>query len=204
LKFAVEWADGSLIALERSSPVAKERVRCTVCGAKNDLIDLCRICGTMLPGADKRRREGTGGRAFNDTVENERAAWDDYKSGRMSAAARSRRPASLPDAPPATWGLAQLLDDDGEALAPHQQFGPPPGGIVVERKPAPRGPTVRGSISVVLALVAALAIGYGAWYVLVRDDDPAPTPQPPATTAAPAPSALAPGSGITVTFGAGG
>jgi hypothetical protein len=181
--------------------VAKQRIRCTVCGAKNDVVDHCRICATLLPGADKRRREGTGGRAFSESVEKERAAWDDYKNGRMSAAARSRRPASLPDAPPSTWGAAArtMLDDDGEALPPHAQFGPPPGGTVIERKPARHGPTVRGTISVLVALVVALAIGYAAWYLLVRDDDPAPVA--PATTVVSAPHAVAPSGGITVTFG---
>jgi hypothetical protein len=161
--------------------LAKERVRCTVCGAKNELVDHCRICATLLPGADKRRREGSGGKDFSTTVEEERAAWKDYREGRMSAAARSRRPRSLPDAPPSTWGSASaLLDEspDSEPLPPHAQFAPQP--HVVERPAQRSGPTVRGVITVLLALAIAVAVGFGAWYLLVRDDAPAPPSSRPA------------------------
>jgi hypothetical protein len=89
----------------------------------------------------------------------------------MSAAARSRRPRSLPDAPPSTWASANALLDDSpesEPLPPHAAFSPQP--HVVERPARRRGPTIRGIITVILALAIALAIGYGAWYLLVRDD----------------------------------
>ena len=86
-----------------------------MCGAKNDLVDQCRICATLLPGVDKRRREGSGGTAFHEAVEGEREAWKDYTEGRMSAAARSRRPSSLPDAPPKQWGAATGVLDERAA-----------------------------------------------------------------------------------------
>ena len=154
--------------------MGKQTIRCTVCGAKNKMVDHCRICATLLPGADKRRREGIGGRSFAVAVEEEQAAWQDYKHGRMSAAARSRRPDALPDAPPATWGLERAvaaasgspLGDDGEELPPHAQFGPP-GGAVIIRESAPRGASLRGALMVLVALVIAVAIGFGAYALLV-------------------------------------
>ena len=87
--------------------VAGKSIRCLQCGAKNDLTaQLCRICGLLTPQAEEIRRRGAGGDGvvFKETVEREREAWREYSAGRSSTAARSRRPAELPNLPPKAWG----------------------------------------------------------------------------------------------------
>jgi len=86
-------------------PKTKVKVRCPQCGAKNDDVVMCRICGMSLPNAAQiRSRAGEGGPAFKENVEHERAAWRDYTEGRTSmSVARSRRPEGLPSLPPSAW-----------------------------------------------------------------------------------------------------
>jgi hypothetical protein len=82
----------------------KVKVRCPQCGAKNDDIEMCRICGLSLPNAAEiRTKAGAEGPAFKDAVESERAAWREYSEGRTNTGARSRRPDQLPAAPPDGW-----------------------------------------------------------------------------------------------------
>lgn len=75
--------------------MADAKVRCDGCGAKNTdpLADRCRICGALLPDAQRRRVAKVGattaGPAFTELVESEVSAWREYSEAR----ARSRRPA---------------------------------------------------------------------------------------------------------------
>jgi hypothetical protein len=86
--------------------MAKVKVRCTGCGAMNrdELADRCRVCGTILADAARRRAAKLGkvseGPAFTDLVENEVAAWQEYAENRNRPGARTRRPTELDDAPP--------------------------------------------------------------------------------------------------------
>jgi hypothetical protein len=79
--------------------MAKAKVRCTGCGAVNsdELSDRCRVCHAILPDAARRRALNldarTDGPAFNDLVESEVAAWQEYAEGRKRPGAASRRPA---------------------------------------------------------------------------------------------------------------
>jgi len=86
--------------------VAGKPVRCLQCGAKNPLTaQMCRICGLSTPWAEELRKRGAGGDGvvFKETVEREREAWRQHSAGRSTAAARSRRPAELPNLPPSAW-----------------------------------------------------------------------------------------------------
>ena len=83
--------------------MAKVKVRCPGCGKLNrdDFAERCAICGTMMGDAAKRQaaRQGISeGPAFNELVENEVAAWQEYASGRNRPGAVSRRPTD-PDEP---------------------------------------------------------------------------------------------------------
>jgi hypothetical protein len=84
--------------------MADGKVRCPGCGAKNTdaLAERCRLCGGLLPDANRRRTAAigaaTGGPAFADLVESEVAAWKEYAEGR-SRGVKSRRPEEL-DNPP--------------------------------------------------------------------------------------------------------
>jgi hypothetical protein len=77
--------------------MAKEKVRCLECGAKNadDLAERCRICGGLLPDVVRRRADRLGaitaGPAFNVLVENEVDAWRELER-REDEGPRSRRP----------------------------------------------------------------------------------------------------------------
>jgi hypothetical protein len=97
--------------------VPKVKVRCPQCGAKNDDVEMCRICGMSLPNAAAiRNRAGEGMMGFNESVEHERAAWRDYSEGRMSLEARSRRPVQLPTLPPVAWADPVGFVDGGGDL----------------------------------------------------------------------------------------
>ena len=84
--------------------MAKVKVRCPGCGAMNSdaLADRCRVCGTILADAPRRRAAKLGsvseGPAFSVLVENEVAAWEQYAEKRNEPNAKSRRPPEL-DAP---------------------------------------------------------------------------------------------------------
>lgn len=80
-------------------------MRCPQCGAKNDDVQMCRICGLSLPGAAAIRNRGPGDGApgFKETVELERAAWREHEDVTARGPGRSRRPPELPDLPPAAW-----------------------------------------------------------------------------------------------------
>ncbi len=107
--------------------VAGKGIRCLQCGAKNSpTAEMCRICGMSTPQAAEIRRRGVGGEGivFKETVEREREAWRDYSAGRMSAQARSRRPAELPLLPPNAWddpaGYVATLPDSS-SVAPSRK-----------------------------------------------------------------------------------
>jgi hypothetical protein len=86
--------------------MAKVKVRCTGCGKVNrdELADRCSVCGTILADAARRRAAKLGsvseGPAFNDMVETEVAAWQEYASGRNRPGAVSRRPTELDEPKP--------------------------------------------------------------------------------------------------------
>jgi hypothetical protein len=143
-------------------------VQCPACGAKNGLDQLCRICGTMLPGAVARRQEGSGGQPFAETVERERGAWSDYSAGRMSADARSRRPDELPTAPPGTW---HEVPEEHPALPDSRpELAAPPEPAPVKRPERPKAKVGRGHL-VALVLIMLLAIAVGA-VIFLKQTDP--------------------------------
>jgi DNA-directed RNA polymerase subunit N (RpoN/RPB10) len=80
--------------------MAKVKVRCPGCGKVNrdELAERCIVCGTMLGDTERIQAAKQGisqGPAFNELVENEVAAWQEYASGRNRPGAISRRPAEL-------------------------------------------------------------------------------------------------------------
>lgn len=81
------------------------KVRCPQCGAKNEDVEMCRICGISLPGAVAIRNRGPGADSpgFKETIEVERAAWREHNDGTARGPIRSRRPPELPHLPPAAW-----------------------------------------------------------------------------------------------------
>jgi hypothetical protein len=88
---------------QRRKLMAKVKVRCPGCGKVNrdDLAERCAICGTMMGDAARRQAAKLGvsqGPAFNELVENEVAAWQEYASGRNRPGAITRRPTE-PDEP---------------------------------------------------------------------------------------------------------
>ena len=95
--------------------MADAKVRCVECGAKNAdaLADRCRICGGLLPDANRRRTAAIGaatnGPAFAELVESEVAAWKEYAEGR-SRATRSRRPSELDEPSKPRWSLRRSKD----------------------------------------------------------------------------------------------
>ena len=100
----------------------KVKVRCPQCGAKNDDIEMCRICGLSLPNAAEiRTRAGADGPAFKETVESERAAWREYSEGRTNTGVKSQGPEQHSTAPPTGWDDADAPlagdDDDGPGAA---------------------------------------------------------------------------------------
>ena len=106
--------------------VPKVKVRCPQCGAKNDDIEMCRICGLSLPNAPEiRTRAGADGPAFKETVESERAAWREYSEGRTNTGVKSRGPEQDSTPPPAAW------DDGGASL---EGGGDPDPGASTRRK----------------------------------------------------------------------
>jgi hypothetical protein len=86
--------------------MAKAKVRCIGCGAVNsdELSDRCRVCHAILPDAARRRAANldakTDGPAFNDLVESEVAAWQEYAEGRNRPRAKTRRPPEDEEATP--------------------------------------------------------------------------------------------------------
>jgi hypothetical protein len=86
--------------------MAKFKVRCPGCGAMNSdaLAERCRVCSTMLPNATRRRSDKleaiSAGPAFNEIVETEVAAWQEYAAGRSRPGAKSRRPTELDEPKP--------------------------------------------------------------------------------------------------------
>jgi ribosomal protein L37E len=85
--------------------MAKVKVRCDGCGKmnRNELADRCSVCGTILADAARRRAAKLGsvsqGPAFNDLVETEVAAWQEYAEGRNRPGAMTRRPTEVVDEP---------------------------------------------------------------------------------------------------------
>jgi hypothetical protein len=85
--------------------MVKSKVRCTGCGAVNgdELADRCRVCHAILPDAARRRAANldakTDGPAFNDLVESEVLAWQEYAAGRNRPGAKTRRPSDEEAAP---------------------------------------------------------------------------------------------------------
>jgi hypothetical protein len=63
----------------------KPKVRCTQCGAKNTPAVACRICGARLPAVES----ATDAQSFEETIENERAAWREHEE-------RSKAPEAAP------------------------------------------------------------------------------------------------------------
>ena len=90
----------------RKKLMAKVKVRCDGCGKVNrdELADRCSVCGTILADAAKRRAAKLGsvneGPAFNELVENEVAAWQEYAEGRNRPSATTRRPTELEEQKP--------------------------------------------------------------------------------------------------------
>jgi hypothetical protein len=92
----------------------KVKVRCPQCGAKNDDIEMCRICGLSLPNAAEiRTRAGAEGPAFKESVESERAAWREYSEGRTNTGAKTRDPEQHSSPPPAGWDDADAPLEGG-------------------------------------------------------------------------------------------
>ena len=83
------------------------KVRCAACGAKNtdDLAERCRICGSLLPDAVRRRKDKleatTAGPTFQVIAETEVTAWQEYAARRSAPGPKSRRP---PDPEPVDGG----------------------------------------------------------------------------------------------------
>jgi hypothetical protein len=103
--------------------MGQPKVRCAFCGAKNSdpKEDRCRICGGLLPDAERRRKDNaTTGESFKTVVENEVGVWRDYEEGRLDTSARSRRPAELPPVHAQTAVPGQSL------IAPSAPLPPPP------------------------------------------------------------------------------
>lgn len=140
----------------------KVKIRCPQCGARNEDIEMCRICGLSLPNAAAiRSQAGAGGPAFKESVEHERTAWRDYSEGRTLRGIRSRRPEQLPTLPPQAW------DDPAAYVAAGGDIGP-----VRDRRKAL---TLVGLTLVVVAIVMA-----AAWYLFLRDDSASVTSPVPA------------------------
>ena len=88
--------------------MAKQKVRCVECGAKNtdELAERCRICGGLLPDAVRRRVDRlneVGGPTFNLLVEQEVEAWKELER-RTEDGPRSRRPTEDDSDQPRRWG----------------------------------------------------------------------------------------------------
>jgi hypothetical protein len=99
LKVGHTATDGIDGGIEGSGYMGQSKVRCTLCGAKNDesSVDRCRICGGLLPDAELRRKQvDTAGDTFKAIVEGEVENWRGYESGELDSTKRSRRPAELP------------------------------------------------------------------------------------------------------------
>jgi hypothetical protein len=81
--------------------MAKVKVRCEGCGKMNrdELVDRCSVCGTILADAARRRAAKLGsiseGPTFTALVENEVAAWQEYAAGRNRPGNKTRRPTEL-------------------------------------------------------------------------------------------------------------
>lgn len=97
----------------------KVKVRCPQCGAKNDDVAMCRICGMSLPNAAEiRSRVGADGPAFKENVESERAAWREYTEGRTNTGVKSRRPEQPPTPPPGGWDDPDAQLEGGGDIGP--------------------------------------------------------------------------------------
>jgi hypothetical protein len=95
--------------------MAKVKVRCIGCGKVNRdaLADRCSVCGTILVDAARRRAAKLSsvneGPAFNELVENEVSAWQEYAEGRNRPGAVTRRPTEVeePKASKLPWRRAK-------------------------------------------------------------------------------------------------
>lgn len=72
--------DGPRFVTARELVTVRAKVRCPHCGAKNGQVEMCRICGMLMPDAAAVRRRGTGDGtpSFDETVEREEAEWREY------------------------------------------------------------------------------------------------------------------------------
>jgi hypothetical protein len=67
-----------------------QRLRCPQCGAKNDDVELCRICGLALPAADDPHAP-----TFEDAVNDELASWAVIAEDPVMRGEPTSRPAAL-------------------------------------------------------------------------------------------------------------